>query len=144
MSFDLKADLSQIMVHAVSPKKLVRILIIDDVSKYVDCMLTVLQEWQNVAVEGLVFVESENTFLPEPRFDVDILLLDESLGDFRSGTQLHNYWSKYGFKGSIVSITGDRTPSYAKYHFKRKYSMNTELESAMAFVHLMNQVFSEM
>ena len=129
------------MADLVTPRQKVRVLIIDDVKNYVDSIKAILGQWPNLEVEEIIFDE-EDPEIPACRFEVDILLLDEGLGDFVTGTQLYNSWKEIGYQGVTVSITGDRKPEYVNYHFKRKASLDSKADAVEEFIALMNQVLS--
>lgn len=120
------------------PSRRLRVAVVDDSPEAVRGMVAFLQEWPGLEVTFVRQTEG----LPDVDPDMDIVLLDENMGDV-SGTEVYAALRGAGSKATIASTTTGHAPAFTRHHFGRKAVVPRDPGATRALVDFMNLLILE-
>jgi hypothetical protein len=134
--FNLKDSLPELKVRMKTLKKPCQICIVDDRSEEILGMMVILKSWTGVELDILLY-----KWELDIRDDLDIILMDEDLGSNTTGTKMVQTLQPNS-RALFASTTGGGTPGWCtpQRHFGLKSSVETNRDSAIAFVEFMNRL----
>lgn len=133
--FVLSDSLSSLLVHAKVPSKLTEVYIIDDEQEMIAGIKLILNSWPKLACYCF-----QDELLDVGKKASGIFLIDEDLGNKRTGTDLVAQLKKADIPRVFASISGGAKPAFTEHHFQLKSMVKNNYSAARQFVSFMNKL----